>query len=145
MKRLSGIMMTLVFTAFFAIQGFNQTSVAKQNQGDDQKANQQKSMTTGNFVDKNNNGICDHFEARGTNGHGRNFVDKNGDGKCDNCQSDCKGKGNGNCCRKEFGCRHGNPGAGKACCEKGSGYQHRHGCYNMNQEPIKTTQDNQEK
>jgi hypothetical protein len=141
MKRVSGIMMILVFTAFFAIQGFTQAPVVAKAQAEKQKTNLQQYPACGKFVDKNSNGICDNYEARGNNGHGRNFTDKNGDGKCDNCQSACQGKGNGNCCGKG----NGNAGAGNGCCGKGQGYQHRHGCSNMNQGNSKTTPDNQEK
>ena len=75
---------------------------------------EQTTVTPGQFVDKNNNGICDNRENKLKTGKGANFVDKNGDGVCDNKGTNCKrgGKGNGNCCRK------GN----------GNGFQHRNGC-----------------
>ena len=56
----------------------------------DKKQNQQKDTTVmqrGTFVDKNNNGICDNFEARSNNRRGANFVDKNGNGVCDNFEA----------------------------------------------------------
>lgn len=53
-----------------------------------------------NFVDKNNDGICDNREVSGQNTKGRNFVDKNNDGFCDN-----QGKGNR---RNGKGCVYGN-------------------------------------
>ncbi len=96
-----------------------------------------------NFVDKNNDGICDNWQSSKTNrtvngknfvdnnkdgicdnrpvsnnaktAKGRNFVDKNNDGICDNRQ----GNNSGNCCGKGYGC-----GNGKC---NGKGNQHRHG------------------
>jgi len=144
MKRLSGIILAVAFTTFFAMQGFTQNDAATQKQTDLSKTGQQKSAQGGNFVDKNKNGVCDNFEARGNSGHGRNFVDKNGDGKCDNCQSDCKGKGNGKCCGKGVGNCQNHSGKGQGCCGKGYGYQHRHGCSDMKQEPAKSSPDNGE-
>ena len=75
---------------------------------------EQTKVTPSQFVDKNNNGVCDNRETKMKTGKGVNFVDKNGDGICDNKGTNCKrgGKGNGNCCGK------GN----------GNGFQHRHGC-----------------
>ncbi len=73
------------------------------------------------FVDKNNNGKCDNYEARQTTGSRSNFVDKDGDGICDNKQNSgakcsssspngrfCsqKGNGNGNCCGSRKAYRH---------------------------------------
>ncbi len=43
-----------------------------------------------NFIDKNNDGVCDN---RGTNQgvkKGKNFIDKNNDGICDNKDKSCK-------------------------------------------------------
>lgn len=37
-----------------------------------------------NFVDTNNDGICDNWSERSTNGRGHQFVDANKDGVCDN-------------------------------------------------------------
>jgi len=42
-----------------------------------------QNYTPGNFIDKDNNGICDNFESRGSKGQGGNFVDADGDGICD--------------------------------------------------------------
>ena len=75
----------------------------------------------GQFVDINNNRICDNFEARGQSGRGANFVDKNGDGVCDNRGTVGKGNGRGNGCRQGYQHRHGQ-GKGKGnCCGRGQG------------------------
>jgi hypothetical protein len=50
----------------------------------------------GQFVDNNENGICDNFEARVQGGKVSNFVDKNGDGICDNRGMIGRGNGRGN-------------------------------------------------
>ncbi|MCX6272592.1 MAG: hypothetical protein NTU44_15505 [Bacteroidetes bacterium] len=81
--------------------------------------------TPGTFVDKNNNGICDNFEARPTNGRGKNFIDNNGDGICDNRQNaGIKGASSrtGN-----HVCRHGNGRGNGNCCGRGPGNRHRFG------------------
>ena len=58
-----------------------------------------------NFVDNNDDGICDNFASGNTsrgNGQGnrQNFVDSNGDGVCDNMGSGCgRGAGQGRCGR----------------------------------------------
>lgn len=58
-----------------------------------------------NFVDNNDDGICDNFTSGNTgrgNGQGnrQNFVDSNGDGVCDNMGSGCgRGAGQGRCGR----------------------------------------------
>lgn len=51
-------------------------------------------VTCPNFVDEDEDGVCDHFEqspghrhgrGMGMWGHGPYFVDEDGDGICDNC------------------------------------------------------------
>jgi len=130
MRPLSGTLFVTVIFTFFTLQGFTQNN----SSADVQKKEISTTATQGNFVDKNNNGVCDNFEARHANGKGANFVDKDGDGKCDNRQNaspckgyrDCcgKGKGNGNCC---------SGGHGNGC---GQGHQHRHGCQNQKATPA---------
>jgi len=72
-----------------------------------QTAQNAAKTTSRNFVDKDNNGICDNFGARAGNSQGRNFVDKNNDGICDN---------------------RGNAGKKSATqCRNGQGNQYRHG------------------
>jgi len=129
MRTLSGILFFTAIFAFFATRGFSQTP----SSSDIQKKETSASVTPGKFIDKNNNGVCDNFEARNKNGKGANFVDKDGDGKCDNRQNVASGKGNGNCCGKGKGhgycCGQGN---GKGC---GQGHQYRHGCQNQKATP----------
>jgi hypothetical protein len=59
----------------------------------------------GQFVDKNNDGICDNYQDRKSNANGRNFVDKNNDGICDNNSNKTK---NNNCCGQGRQFRGGN-------------------------------------
>jgi hypothetical protein len=72
----------------------------------------------GNFVDKDNNGVCDNFESRQGNGRGANFIDKNNDGICDNRAN--VGKKPGNNCRNGQGNRNGQGrGQGRGnCCRR---------------------------
>ena len=73
-----------------------------------------------NFVDKNNNGICDNYESKVKTGKCSNFVDKDGDGICDNKGKNCK---NANCkgnCKGQF--KENANGCGNGC-----GFRHRHG------------------
>jgi len=67
-----------------------------------------------NFVDKNNDGICDHLQSGTVVGHGPNFIDANNNGICDHREngSGCKMKqrrarnGNVNCMRQSNRKRH---------------------------------------
>jgi len=104
MKSIGKLFLVTAILMIIAIQAQSQTSKSSANQSDPQKT---VASASGNFVDKNNNGICDNFESRSGNGHGANFVDKNGDGICDN--------------RANAGRKTGNN------CRYGQGNQHRHG------------------
>jgi hypothetical protein len=135
MRSLSGIfLMTAVFS-FFTVQVFTQNT----SSASVQKKEVSTVTAPGKFIDKNNNGVCDNFEARNANGKGVNFVDKDGDGICDHRQNaapckesrDCCGKGKGNrgncigsCCGK---------GSGNGC---GQGHQHRHGWQDQKATPA---------
>lgn len=91
------------------------TFIDKNNNGvcDNFEARQGKGRG-GNFVDKDNDGICDNFVSRQANGRGTNFVDKNGDGICDNRANVGKKAGNrngqGNQYRNGQGCGQGRCG-----------------------------------
>lgn len=115
------IMMTSVMAFAWTAQAQN-TGTSKSGQDDTKTA---KIATPGTFADKNNNGVCDNFEARQSTGHGRNFIDKDGDGNCDNRQkSGMKGSasGPGN---KAY--RQGKGGGNGNSCERGQGHRHRFG------------------
>ena len=116
MKKATGFILAAVFTVFFAGQAFTQNA-EKTSTPNETKQTTETTVTKAKFVDANNNGVCDHFEARNKDGKCAKFVDANGDGICDNC-ANCKGKCQGNqaCC-------------GKGNCQgKGMGYKHRNGC-----------------
>jgi hypothetical protein len=71
----------------------------------------------GKFVDKDNDGVCDNYEAKGKNARCANYVDKDGNGVCDNC-----GKGSGSYMKVNCqGHQHGKGcGEGQAnCCGRG--------------------------
>ena len=131
MRSLSGIFITTALLAFITVSGFSQNTLP----AGDQKKESSQVTTPGTFTDKNNNGICDNFEAVDGRGRGPGFIDKDGDGVCDHRQNvtpgkgypDCPGKGKG------YGHRHGWK-KGYGC---GRGYQHRHGWQNQDVSPAK--------
>lgn len=104
MKNIGKLMLAVSVMMIFAIQ--SNAQIAKPAKPAAQKQNAVNSAS-GNFVDKNNNGICDNYEARPANTRGRNYVDKDGNGICDN--------------RAQLGKKQGK------YCRNGQGNQHRHG------------------
>jgi hypothetical protein len=116
MKRLSGSILALVFTVFFVSQGLAQSATTAEKQ--DVKQTTATTADYGKFVDKDGDGVCDNFEARGEKaGKNCHFVDANGDGICDHHADGTCLKGNANCCK----------GQG-ANCGKGMGHKQRNGC-----------------
>jgi len=111
MKNIGKLILVVAITMIFAIQA-NAQSTAKA----DQAAQKQTAVnaTGGNYVDKDNNSVCDNFGNRSGKWRGANFVDKNGDGVCDNRAN--VGKKSGNNCRNGQGnqYRHGQ-GRGNCC------------------------------
>ena len=73
---------------------------------------QNRTVNTSNrkYIDKNNDGICDNQQNRKANANGRNYVDKNNDGICDNKLNKVKSN---NCCRQGWKHRRGN-----GCCRR---------------------------
>lgn len=94
MKNTGKLIMTIAVGMIFTLQSNAQNSNSANQPAQKQKAVNSASF---NFVDKDNNGVCDNFEARSGKGHGRNYVDKNGDGICDNRAN--IGKKSGKTCR----------------------------------------------
>jgi len=101
MKTILRFLFVATLAVFFINQGFTQTTAKS---GTD-NAITAGTAVRGNFVDQNNDGVCDHQGTKGAVNRCSDFVDKDGDGICDN-----RGK-EGNCCKK-------------AKCQ---GDQHRHG------------------
>ena len=111
MKNIGKLILATAIIMIFSVQ-LNAQSTATSNQSA-QKQTAAKS-TSGNFIDKDNNGVCDNFESRSGNGRGANFVDKNGDGICDNRAN--AGKKSGNQCRNGQGNQHRHgQGQGRGC------------------------------
>ncbi|MBM3436488.1 MAG: hypothetical protein FJY07_09775 [Bacteroidetes bacterium] len=79
-----------------------------------------------NFIDENNNKICDRFESVNSRGKKVNYSDADKNGVCDNFKaSQCCGNGKGNGFRSKIG-----QGRGCCChsgCCHGNGNKHRHG------------------
>lgn len=71
-------------------------SVLAQTKSNPGKSTTAQAQKSGNVVDKNNDGICDHQQTKGKTGGCTKFVDKNSDGKCDNCVNGTCSKGNCN-------------------------------------------------
>ena len=118
MKTIGKLTSVTLFLLFFTTQVFAQNSNAAGTTKDLQKEQVTTSVTPGNFVDKDNNGICDNFEARNASGRGANCIDKDGDGICDHRQVAGQGKANNGNFGKGNKHRNGN---GKGCCGRGSG------------------------
>lgn len=111
-KKISG----LLFLFFLA--GFVVSAQTGQTTTNNQKTTTVKTTPVNkgpNFVDKNNDGICDYRQnSQGNANKGKNYVDKNNDGVCDNygkrssgnCQNKGQGRrGQGNGCGRGNGCR----------------------------------------
>ena len=119
LKRIAELLFVMMLVAFMA---FSQTNRIDSN---DQTKNSAKISNVNigpNYVDKNNDGICDNRQNNGNKQlRGKNFVDKNNDGICDNYQN--KKLNNKKCCGKGHGNRNSN------CCGRGNGNgcRHRHG------------------
>ena len=129
MKNFGKVFLATTIMTIFAMQAQSQNNTAPVKQQDQkQKA---AISARGNFVDKNNDSICDNFESRQGQGRGRNFVDKNNDGICDNLASRSgQGRGrnfvdknNDGICdnRATVGKNSGKP------CRNGKGRQYRNG------------------
>ncbi len=111
MKNIGNFILASVIMMIFAFQSNAQNSSSASQPVQKQKAG---NSATGNFVDKDNNGVCDNFESRSGSGRGSNFADKNNDGICDNRAN--VGKKSGNTCRFGQGNRHRHgQGRGQGC------------------------------
>ena len=108
------------------------TTVSAQTKASSDKSTAVQTQKSGNVVDNNHDGICDHQQAKGKSGGCTKFVDKNNDGKCDNCVNGTCSKGNcsgkcapkGNCGTKGScnGCGN-HDGKGKGACMNGKAVQ----------------------
>ena len=125
MKNLSKIMLAVAIMLLLAV-----SANAQNNSSTNQTADKQivANSTARNFVDTDNNGVCDNLGTRSGKGQCGDFIDKNKDGVCDNRvnvgnRSGNNGKnGQGNQYRNGKGnqCRNGNgQGNGRGnCCKR---------------------------
>ena len=117
MKNIGKLILATAIMMIFAVQSNAQNSNSANQPAQKQNA---VNSASGNFVDKDNNGVCDNFVSRSGNWHGPNFIDKNVDVICDNranvgkkAGNKCRngqvnqhrngygqGHGTGNCCRR---------------------------------------------
>ncbi|MEI8047936.1 MAG: hypothetical protein WCI92_11200 [Bacteroidota bacterium] len=104
MKNIGKLILAAAILMIFAVQANAQSNTTANQPAQKQAV---ANSSGGNYVDKDNNGVCDNIGTRSGNGRGANFVDKNNDGICDNRAT--AGKKTGNNCRN------------------GNGNQHRHG------------------
>jgi hypothetical protein len=81
MKNIGKLFLVIAITLILVIQAY-----AQSNKIPDQPEQKQAFVNSAaaNFVDKNNNNICDNRGTRSGSRHGTSYVDKNGDGICDN-------------------------------------------------------------
>ncbi len=139
MKTIGTLISTALLLLFFTAQAQAQNSTTAGTKQIQQKDKSTVAVNGRNFVDKDNNGICDNRGAtkgKGANfvdkdgdgkcdnlatrkgsGKGANFVDKDGDGKCDNRANVGKGKAN----KGSYG-KGNKQGKGNGCCGRGPGY-----------------------
>ncbi len=110
MAKLTGI----IFTAVILALSFNAIYAQNNNSANNTKNSVTTQTFKGpNFVDKNNDGVCDNRNSV-TNRRGVNYIDKNNDGVCDNygtrqyANGNGKKKGNGKCNGKGKGKGNGN-------------------------------------
>jgi hypothetical protein len=127
MKSLKGIMVLIAVLLFVSYQGYSQNTTSGKSQNKPGNAGKANTVTRGYFVDNNNDGICDNYQARMKTGRGSNFVDNNGDGICDNRGNLRQGRGNSFGCGRGF-YRHGQ-GRGN-CCGRGIWCQLGYGLWN---------------
>ncbi len=99
MKNIGKLILATAIMMIFTVQANAQSNAAANQSAQKQTA---VNSTGRNYVDKDNNGVCDNVGTRPGNGRGANFVDKNGDGICDNRAYA------GNKCRKGQGNKNGN-------------------------------------
>jgi hypothetical protein len=116
MKTIEELALVALLLVFFTLSGQSQNSQRQSSNRNQQKAQVSSLSSSRNYVDKDNNGVCDNFEAGKGSGKGVNFVDKNGDGICDWRSNASQGKGNN--CKQGKGNSHRN---GNACCGYGPG------------------------
>ena len=115
-------MKTLLFTMALLLS-VTSYSFAQSKVQDNSKSTENTTLVpVRQFVDANNDGVCDKFANRPDDGRGRNFTDKDNDGKCDNnpgtTGKNFRGqnrKGNG-CCGNGNGFRHGRNQRGNGNC-----------------------------
>jgi hypothetical protein len=105
----TGMMLAIFFfTDQLAAQ--NEKAPADQQQ---KVVNANDSIAGRNFIDANNNGICDRFENNQPAEKGPNFVDADKNGICDHRENGTKGNGQG------FGYRHRHGQRNGQCCGRG--------------------------
>lgn len=113
MRTILKILFVATLAVFFINQGYSQTTATI-------VSDNATSGTTvqGNFVDKNNDGVCDNHELKGKSEKCDKFVDKDENGVCDNCgttncskSANCQGQG----CQH----RHGDSQSPANCCGRG--------------------------
>jgi hypothetical protein len=114
-------MKTLIYTTgiAFLMMIFPNYLSAQNQTGNDQKAKQENVSTAKdtfqgkNFIDENNNGVCDRFENAKPLGKGPNFIDSDKNGICDNREKGNRGNGRG------YGYQHRNGQRNGQCCGRG--------------------------
>ena len=104
------LILSFFLLAFIVASTVGQNNKAQTPPKADTSANNYSCGHGRNYVEKNNDGICDHMQSAGTC-HGPNYTDANNNGICDhhengmNCKMKQKGNMNGKgCCNKNSNC-----------------------------------------
>jgi hypothetical protein len=103
--------LTIILFVSFLLLGFHSISAAQKVPA----KNTNQNVTGVNFIDKNNDGICDNNGTRGVRASGRNYADKNKDGICDNLATGNRGNGKGFRNGSGKGCGNGARQYGRKC------------------------------
>lgn len=114
--------------AFFAVLTLSASAQTKEVNDAATVAGNATKTWHSNYVDSDNDGVCDNYSTNHKDGHGVNFVDSDNDGVCDNHathQHRGHGKGHGHNHKNGHGYGYGN-GHGHGHGD-GHGYFHRHG------------------
>ncbi|HBS85629.1 MAG: hypothetical protein A2W91_14300 [Bacteroidetes bacterium GWF2_38_335] len=108
-------MKTLMMTVIILIMGIS-NSYSQEVKKD--PANETGKVTAGygNYTDKNDDGVCDNYAERHSDGKGIRYSDSNDDGVCDNYSDAGHHRGHG----------YRNGGVCRGAHHKGYGHGHRH-------------------
>lgn len=102
---------------------FSQTNPTVKNQN---ASTSKTASVEQNSVDNNHSGTCiKHQNTQSKGVQGKNFVDKNNDGLCDNCGSKKENCKDANCKAKQSNCKPNSCGSANSKCGKATSCPHK--------------------